>query len=233
MHPLGCRGAAAHERITLLFSSRPCSTRPWSCLKRVARPSRSGSSSTTCATGSWCGALPISAPGKWPTSTQTCWARRAAGQRCGVVAAREGSGTSSASLRSQRKRANWAFWLSFSGHVCLHESCVPQHAARQWGQAVWRGRGGALQVIQYWYFFLILAQTVVPVLAEFCQLSLQQSTSASECIFSYSWIYDKIIINGQIMQLWQLLTKRISCQAKKKKKNCVEKFYVASLLGTR
>lgn len=58
----------------------------------------------------------------------------------------------SASKRRPRKWANWVFWLSFSGHVCLYESCVPQHVARQWGQAFWGGRGGALQVRKYWYF---------------------------------------------------------------------------------
>lgn len=144
MYSLSRRGGETPNKCTnVLFPSYPRSTRPWSCLKRVARPSRSGSSSTTCATGSWCGALPISVPGKWPTSTQTCWARRAAGQRWqswhgGLE--RKAEKTSNSSL----------FWLSFSGHVRLHESCVPQHAARRWGQAVWRGRGGALQVSTLW-----------------------------------------------------------------------------------
>lgn len=68
----------------------------------VARPSRRGSSSTTCVTGSWCGASPTSVPGKWPTSMQTCWARRAAGQRYGVV-------TAVGLRRVGRKPANWPF----------------------------------------------------------------------------------------------------------------------------
>lgn len=33
-----------------------------------------------------------------------------------------------------------------SGHVHLHESCLPQHAASRRGQAFWGGRGRALQV---------------------------------------------------------------------------------------
>lgn len=157
MYSLSCRGGETPNKCTnVLFPSYPCSTRPWSCLKRVARPSRSGSSSTTCATGSWCGALPISVPGKWPTSTQTCWVRRAAGQRW-----RSQHG---GLKRRPRKRATQAFLVVFF-RPCMStwklrtSACCPTVRPGRLERTRWSSSGKQTLI-----FVHILAR--VPVLVE-------------------------------------------------------------------
>lgn len=169
----------AHKCINVPFPSYPRSTRPLNYLKMVARPSRSGSSSTTCATGSWCGASPLSVPGKWPTSTQTCWARRAAGQRYAVDAS-VGPGciekTSKLSFLVVCFRPCMSTWKLRTSACCPTVRPGPLERTR------WSSSGQQMLI-----FLHLLAQTLVPVL-EAWQLSLEQSIydiSASVCVCSY------------------------------------------------